>query len=78
MASFGGSAAYIGKVRYKDEVHAGEHLRADVARDDRVLQVVAGDQERRLQRVEAIGFDDVMLICHDRSERHLASVRALI
>jgi len=42
------------------------------------LQCTPAEARERLQRLEAIGFDDVMLICHDRSERHLASVRALV
>ena len=41
------------------------------------LQCTPAEARERLQRVEAIGFDDVMLICHDRSERHLTGVRAL-
>ena len=42
------------------------------------LQCTPAEARERLRRIEAIGFDDVMLICHDRSERHLASVRALV
>jgi alkanesulfonate monooxygenase SsuD/methylene tetrahydromethanopterin reductase-like flavin-dependent oxidoreductase (luciferase family) len=42
------------------------------------LQCTPAEARERLQRLEAIGFDDVMLICHDRSERYLASVRALV
>src|SRR5262245_52486955 len=42
------------------------------------LQCTPAEARERLQRVQAIGFDDVMLICHDRSERYLASVRALV
>ena len=42
------------------------------------LQCTPAEARERLQRIEAIGFDDVMLICHDRSERHLSSVRALV
>ena len=42
------------------------------------LECTPAEARERLQRVAAIGFDDVMLICHDRSERHLSSVRALI
>ena len=41
------------------------------------LQCTPAEARERLQRIEAIGFDDVMLICHDRSERHLNTVRAL-
>ena len=42
------------------------------------LQCAPAEARERLQRLAAIGFDDVMLICHDRSERHLSSVRALV
>jgi len=42
------------------------------------LECAPAEARERLQRVAAVGFDDVMLICHDRSERHLASVRALV
>ncbi|HZM43886.1 MAG TPA: LLM class flavin-dependent oxidoreductase [Burkholderiales bacterium] len=42
------------------------------------LQCTPAEARERLQRIEAIGFDDVMLICHDRSERHLVAVRALV
>jgi alkanesulfonate monooxygenase SsuD/methylene tetrahydromethanopterin reductase-like flavin-dependent oxidoreductase (luciferase family) len=42
------------------------------------LQCTPAEARERLQRIAAIGFDDVMLICHDRSERHLSSVRALV
>ena len=42
------------------------------------LQCTPAEARERLQRIEAIGFDDVMLICHDRSERSLSAVRALI
>ena len=42
------------------------------------LECTPAEARERLQRLEAIGFDDVMLICHDRTERHLNSVRALI
>ena len=42
------------------------------------LECTPAEARERLQRLEAIGFDDVMLICHDRSEQHLNSVRALI
>lgn len=41
------------------------------------LQCTPAEAQERLQRLGAIGFDDVMLICQDRSERHLDSVRAL-
>lgn len=41
------------------------------------LECTPAEARERLQRVAAIGFDDAMLICHDRSERHLAGVRAL-
>lgn len=41
------------------------------------LECTANEARERLQRLEAIGFDDVVLICPDRSERHLTSVRAL-
>ena len=41
------------------------------------LQCAPAEARERLQRVRAIGFDDVMLICHDRSERHMNGVRAL-
>jgi alkanesulfonate monooxygenase SsuD/methylene tetrahydromethanopterin reductase-like flavin-dependent oxidoreductase (luciferase family) len=42
------------------------------------LQCTPAEARERLRRIEAIGFDDVMLICHDRSERHLKSVRDLL
>ena len=42
------------------------------------LECTPAEARERLQRLDAIGFDDVMLICHDRSERHLSSVRALM
>ena len=42
------------------------------------LQCTPAEARERLQRIKAIGFDDVMLICHDRSEPHLESVRALV
>jgi alkanesulfonate monooxygenase SsuD/methylene tetrahydromethanopterin reductase-like flavin-dependent oxidoreductase (luciferase family) len=42
------------------------------------LQCSPAEARERLQRVQAIGFDDVMLICHDRSERYLNSVRELV
>jgi hypothetical protein len=42
------------------------------------LQCTPAEARERLQRVAGIGFDDVMMICHDRSERHLTSVRALV
>jgi hypothetical protein len=42
------------------------------------LQCTPAEARERLQRLESIGFDDVMLICQDRSERHLGSVRALV
>ena len=42
------------------------------------LQCTPAEARERLQRIAAIGFDDVMMICHDRSERHLESVRALV
>lgn len=42
------------------------------------LQCTPAEARERLQRIEAIGFDDVMLVCQDRSERHLGSVRALV
>jgi alkanesulfonate monooxygenase SsuD/methylene tetrahydromethanopterin reductase-like flavin-dependent oxidoreductase (luciferase family) len=35
------------------------------------------EARERLQRLAAIGFDDVALLCSDRSEHHLNSVRAL-
>ena len=42
------------------------------------LECTPGEARERLKRLEAIGFDDVVLLCNDRSERHLNSVRALI
>ena len=42
------------------------------------LQCTPAEARERLQRLEAIGFDDVMLICHDRSERYLNGVRELV
>ena len=42
------------------------------------LDCTPAEARERLQRLEAIGFDDVVLLCNDRSERHLASVRALM
>jgi alkanesulfonate monooxygenase SsuD/methylene tetrahydromethanopterin reductase-like flavin-dependent oxidoreductase (luciferase family) len=42
------------------------------------LQCAPPEARERLQRVAAIGFDDVMLICHDRSERNLSTVRGLL
>lgn len=42
------------------------------------LQCAPAEAKERLQRLAAIGFDDVMLICQDRGEKHLSSVRALL
>ncbi|MGZ5124220.1 MAG: LLM class flavin-dependent oxidoreductase [Burkholderiales bacterium] len=42
------------------------------------LECTPDEARERLQRLQAIGFDDVLLLCRDRSERHLNSVRALI
>lgn len=42
------------------------------------LECTAAEARERLQRIQAIGFDDVLLICQGRSEQHLSSVRALL
>lgn len=42
------------------------------------LECTPAEARERLQRLAAIGFDDVLLLCSDRSEHHLNSVRALI
>jgi alkanesulfonate monooxygenase SsuD/methylene tetrahydromethanopterin reductase-like flavin-dependent oxidoreductase (luciferase family) len=42
------------------------------------LECTPAEARERLQRLEAIGFDDVLLISQDRSERHLNSLRALL
>src|SRR4051812_433258 len=41
------------------------------------LACTPAEARERLQRLAAIGFDDVALLCSDRSEHHLNSVRAL-
>ena len=42
------------------------------------LECTPAEARERLQRIKAIGFDDVLVICHDRSEEHLTRVRALM
>jgi alkanesulfonate monooxygenase SsuD/methylene tetrahydromethanopterin reductase-like flavin-dependent oxidoreductase (luciferase family) len=42
------------------------------------LECTPAEARERLQRLAAIGFDDVLLLCSDRSEHHLNSVRALV
>jgi alkanesulfonate monooxygenase SsuD/methylene tetrahydromethanopterin reductase-like flavin-dependent oxidoreductase (luciferase family) len=41
------------------------------------LECTPADAQERLQRLAAIGLDDVLLLCSDRSEHHLNLVRAL-
>jgi hypothetical protein len=42
------------------------------------LLCTPAEARERLQRIEAIGFDDVMLVCQDRSEQNLGNVRELV